>query len=104
VSNADGMNMKPYRIKDPSNPRKYFNLVAVEWGDARGDSGWHSFEDAVDAPLVNITTIGLLIHKDKERIVLAAQWDRDVAVVSEITTIPRTWQTKITYLGVVDGT
>ena len=63
------------------NPR----LVTVEWRDILGTSGWEK-PDEVNPPL--ITTIGYLIHKDKD-VVKVAHTKDEKGAWSGITAFPR---------------
>lgn len=92
--------MKPYEIPDPSNPSKKLPLVMVEWVDARGYAAWQPFYEARDQPLVHCVCIGVLLSKDREKIVIGSAYN-GVDDWAEVTSIPRTWQVKITKLGIV---
>ena len=63
------------------NPR----LVTVEWRDNLGTSGWEKPEE-VNPPV--ITTIGYLIHKDKD-VVKVAHTKDEKGAWSGITAFPR---------------
>ena len=96
--------MKPYEIPDPSNPKKKLPLVMVEWVDARGSSGWEPFFEMKDLPLATCITVGFLIHADRTRLVVGTTSQMDGSQWAEVASIPRTWQVKITKLGVVENT
>ena len=63
------------------NPR----LVTVEWRDILGTAGWEK-PDEVNPPV--ITTVGYLIHKDKDVVKIAHTKDEKGAW-SGITAFPR---------------
>ena len=63
------------------NPR----LVTVEWRDILGTAGWEKPDD-VNPPV--ITTVGYLIHKDKDVVKIAHTKDEKGAW-SGITAFPR---------------
>ena len=92
-----------YTILDPRNRRKKFPLVMIEWVDARNDSGWETFHDSKACGLATCVSVGLIIEKTKEKIVLVTSWGTDDwALANGRLVIPNTWQVKITPLGVVD--
>ena len=75
-----------------------FPLVEVVWHDAAGETGWESLYDAQQADIVECTTLGYLIKKDRRRVVIASSLRGDGARVEHTTTIPRTWVVEITHL------
>jgi hypothetical protein len=49
-----------------------FSLVYVEWTDAEHEGAWSAAEDETHHNLGVIYSIGWLIHKNKQRIVMAS--------------------------------
>ena len=91
-----------------------FPAVCVEWLDARTVYEQLELDEvATKVTLSHRFTFGLLVHKDRERIILAGTFDPAEKKVdraqtpdsdggADFTTIPRTWATKITMLGALD--
>lgn len=79
-------------------------LVEVEWQDARGKYEQLSFKEAIEqVTLIHRFSVGYLVLKDRERVVICATYDpseteHDVEGGDEFTAIPRGWVKKITDL------
>ena len=71
----------------------------VEWSDANSLSGWH--RENMEHDLAPCVTMGFLINKNKERILLAMNLDtqdpKDYAV-GMLMAIPSGWVEKVTVL------
>jgi len=95
--------MNQFKLKDPHGGKKYYPLVMVEWKDARMDNGWQTGGQAAAAPLASCVSVGLLITKNKDRIVLASGMCLfPNQEITDTLTIPNTWQVKIIPLGVIE--
>jgi len=78
-------------------PKKW-DLVEVTWLDAVGPSGQLTMEGAEKYPLATRRTVGYLIVKNDEKIVLAATDDRpadDGYIAADVNAIPTPWATTI---------
>jgi len=78
--------------------RRKYPLVLVEWLDASARAGWTDLADAKDCPLAPCMSVGFLIHKDKDRLVVVATVG--TYAMGDRIAIPKPWVTKIEYLGV----
>lgn len=63
-------------------------LVRVEWDDVSGMSGWLREEDAVHLEMVRCVSVGVILQKTAQRLLMASTWD-DEGKVSNTTLIPR---------------
>lgn len=74
-------------------------LVLVEWVDAcsHTNKGWNALDEVVDLGLQTVSSVGWLVHKDTDRLVVIASKDGDGNVSGDVT-IPSSWVAKITYL------
>ncbi len=93
----------PYTLPDPRNNGETLALVMVEWVDAMGDANWQTHYEATKQGLCRCTNVGFILYSDEERVVIGSQFDHEHEKWAEVTTIPKTWQVKITPLGVVES-
>lgn len=77
-----------------------FPLVSVEWTDAcsHNNAGWNNLAEVVALDVERITSVGWLVHKCKDKLVLVASMAADGHVSGDVT-IPAGWAVKITELG-----
>lgn len=76
-------------------------LVCIEWVDAEAAGpGWS--EDDPHAPVVILSTYGLLVRKDKNFIVHASTYDPDTGRWGERGKIPLGMVTKVTIIKTVE--
>jgi hypothetical protein len=87
------------RRKKQARVRK---VVAVDWEDATGATEWTTEEEAkLSIPAV-VTTIGVILVKDDQRVVIAGTLGHGSdRAVGDVTTIPAQWIRSITPLGEV---
>jgi hypothetical protein len=55
--------------------KKRYRMVLVKWQDAVGESEYWQDEKRLNTSTGKILTIGFLVHKDKESVVLAQSID-----------------------------
>ena len=69
-------------------------VVLVEWVDAAGDGGWNPRKVDENWEPIKVTSVGLLIHRCKNRIVLAGALcgSKDETSVTQV--IPGGWVKK----------
>ncbi len=70
---------------------KVTQLVEVEWKDAWGDRRWRSKDVIKYLIPPRIRSVGLLVHKDEEKVIIAATSDNSQppsGAYSSITLIP----------------
>lgn len=71
-------------------------LVEVEWDDARSVYSQLAMREVVEkCPLVRRYTAGYLVHRDRERLIVAGTYDpeneHEPEGGADFTTIPRGW-------------
>jgi len=71
--------------------------VEIEWNDACGRNTTHSLDDAKGAQLLKMSTIGYLIHKDKQKVTIVQTVDEYDQVDNRLT-IPRSQIRKISVI------
>lgn len=96
--------MTPYTIPDPRNNSETLPLVLVEWLDASGDNAWTSFYEILNERPILCFVVGFLIEDTEEYLTVVSLGRDDLSRGADRTTIPKTWQVKITPLGVINGT
>lgn len=80
---------------------KKYRMVLVEWRDAIVRAGWEHTDEALsETDEMACTTIGYLIEKTKEHIVVAGTLSDDGAQLNGRITIPMVWVVKIQTLKV----
>ena len=83
-----------------------YPLVRVTWHDAQeGEEGWQDIEKCIDTPMAICYSVGWLISRDEEKIVLMAtagkcQTEDKISSGGDCTAIPANWTTKIEFLEV----
>jgi len=81
-----------------------YPLVKVTWHDAQeGEEGWQDIEKCIETPMAICYSVGWLISRDEEKIVLMAtagkcQTEDKISSGGDCTAIPANWTTKIEYL------
>jgi len=87
--------------KLPQKPKLKYPIVLVSWFDAKdGSSGWHSIKDIQAEKLATCYSVGWLVLKNEERIVVMSDYsneENDHDGGRHIT-IPAGWVKSITYL------
>lgn len=63
-------------------------VVSIEWLDAAATAGWHT-KDSMS--LMTITSVGWLAREDKEKITVAASYDKQNDYYGCSITIPKAW-------------
>lgn len=66
-------------------------VVSIEWLDAASIAGWHT-KDALG--LVTIRSVGWLVSEDKQKITVAASYDKQNDAYGCTVTIPKPWVKK----------
>jgi hypothetical protein len=73
------------------NTRQAFQsleVVHVEWVDSSAVSSWSDTSE-LSIPLNHVHSVGILVHQDKEKLVLASAWDFENAHANGVMIIPR---------------
>jgi hypothetical protein len=70
-----------------------YEVAVVEWLDAQATAGWRPLEAVEEARLFPVTSIGVVISKTKERVVLGQSmaWGDGESEVGEHIVIPSGW-------------
>ena len=77
-------------------------VVAVDWLDATGATEWTTEAEAKLSTPALVTTVGVILVKDDQRIVIASTLGHGAdRAVGDVTTIPATWVKSIEPLGEV---
>lgn len=74
---------------------KCMEVVHLIWVDSESSNEWTAIDD-LNEPLTEIHSVGMLIHQDDERYVLAVSYDPDTMSGNGIMYIPRAAVKKIT--------
>tara|TARA_R110002020_G_scaffold240326_1_gene453115 strand:- start:13290 stop:13592 length:303 start_codon:yes stop_codon:yes gene_type:complete len=86
----------------PQEPKLKYPLVLVSWYDAKdGGSGWHSIEDIQKEKLATCYSMGWMVLKDGDRVVIMSDYSNDENSNDggRHIVIPSGWVKSITYLG-----
>lgn len=73
-------------------------MVEVEWIDSVASGGWRKIEDYETREPTNCVSVGYLVSKTRERIVLLQNLNPENGDASDSMTIPRACVKKIYYL------
>jgi len=79
-----------------------YPMVLVSWLDAKdGESGWHSIKDIQKEKLAICYSMGWMVLKDEERVVIMADYSNEENSNDggRHVVIPAGWVKSITYLG-----
>lgn len=77
--------------------------VEITWIDSMTHSGWRDIEEAMEKSVANCKTVGYILRKDEDMIVLAMSWSENAEQVSDVTCIPSVAVEEIVELERVDG-
>lgn len=72
--------------------------VYIIWLDACSGEDWIDLAEAVKEPLAEIHSVGFLMHKNQDRVLLALNIDQTNAKVSQYIAIPQRWISTIVEL------
>ena len=71
------------------------DIAIVEWLDANNYGNWGSTEDAEEADVTPISSVGWLLVEDDRRVTLVGSYSSSTGLVANRITIPRTCITKL---------
>lgn len=74
-----------------------YEIVYVEWLDACASAGWHSSRDIREGGLAKMKSIGFLVHRDSETVIISSSKGVEDRF-GDAMTIPRSAVTKIKIL------
>jgi hypothetical protein len=83
-------------------PVRVLKVSAVDWVDATGATEWTTEAEAKLSTPALVTTIGVILVKDEQRVVIASTLGHGAdRAVGDVTTIPAQWIKSIEPLGEV---
>jgi hypothetical protein len=69
--------------------------VYIIWHDAVSNDAWEELKEAKDLHPHQIHTLGFLLDEDKNKVVVALNFDIEREGASQMLSIPRSWIVKI---------
>ena len=79
-----------------SKKLKVGDLVQIDWCDAYASLGWRTLEEALGIKQPECFTVGFYLGRTKKNeVVVAASWDRDNKLYTNISVRPHAMITKI---------
>ena len=82
-----------------SRSKAKYRPVIIDWHDAASDDmGWSPIEDIKACPPLICRTIGFMVTRDKNRVVLVMNKQEEYDIASTRMSIPMSMINKVTYL------